>query len=147
MKTAKVRKRKWYQFLMKKADEALKRGFYLETVFDAHIVIDDRLKAICRLEGIPVKGKRPMLGVHLKKVEEYLGQHPKGVLAGCLNDSNLVKDLWSWTGKRNIWMHDGGNQRMTPEQYNTEVKELAEEGCQLMRRLCNGVMRLHKQKG
>lgn len=146
MKKATVRKRKWYEFLMGQGERALEQGFYLEAVFDAYMVIDDRMKAICRLEGIPVKGKRPMLGAHLQAVEAYLGRHPKGVLAGCLNDAGLVKDLRSWTGERNIWMHDGGNRKLTPEEYETQVKELAQEGCRLMRALCNGVMRLRKQR-
>ena len=140
----KVTKREWYETLISDMQTALEYEFYLEAIFIEYILIDDRLKSICKHTSISI-GDHEMMGSILRKIKDYIEERPGGILVGCLNNAVLMENIGKWKDERNTWMHNAGNDKLSYEDYKGEVKELALDGQKLAKELCNAVQRLRKQ--
>ncbi len=79
-------KGKWYKLLIDKMDNAISNGYYFEAIFIEYIIIDDRIKSLAELAGIPLtlpNGTPKMLGKligDLKKARRTLSNPAWGIL-------------------------------------------------------------------
>lgn len=79
-----IDKREWYEYLMEKAEKALDNGFYFEALFIEYMILDDRIKSLCKLAGISltvIRNNRTYnkdLGTLLNSLKNYVNNQSSG---------------------------------------------------------------------
>lgn len=126
-------KQKNYQTQFVRLNKALTNQFYLEAIFIAYAIIEDRTEAILRYEGKQIRDNRFVsLDRKLRKIKGIL--QDKSVLCGKYLQSELLEQVGTWKEARNRKMHALMKGIHTTE----ELSSLAEEGKALARALCTG---------
>lgn len=121
-----------YKEQFKRLDKAINNNFYLEAMFIAYAIIEDRAESILSYEGNEILSDR-FVSINrklnkIKKIAERKDSLPKRYFTG-----PLIDEILEWKEKRNKLMHALMNQVLTTEDLNVT----AVEGKTLARALAN----------
>ena len=126
-----LQKQKNYRVQFTRLNKALVHQFYLEAVFIAYAIIEDRTEAVLRYEGKQINSKGFVsLDRKLRKIRSTLTEEQ--CICGRYFDEEILDSLSAWKESRNSKMHA----LMKGVQSTTELAVLAEEGKTLARALC-----------
>jgi hypothetical protein len=144
----KISKFKSYQQLLKRLEEAIDAGFFLEASWIAYAVIEDRIcSALLKTGGLPQdkNGKSlQMLGSKLNILEKRMDEDP--ILRSCLEKDEILKRVVCWKNKRNPLMHSMASEAKSWSTFEREAAAVAKEGKDIAWLLANAVSRLRKRK-
>ena len=118
-----------FSFAYRRAQRALKAGFYLEAIIICDSLLTDRLRLILK-SNVEIETKRTTTGA----IANYLlGQKVSS------SDDNLWHDIVSWSQRRNQQAHamaEISGESLTPWRTRlAEAKEVAESGFALVNRV------------
>lgn len=129
-----IQKQLNYREQFKRLDKALNNNFYLEALFIEYAIMEDRTESILRYEGNEIKVKEgSFISINrkldkIKKIAEQRKSLPERYFS-----DNLIECIQLWKDERNRMIHALMKQSLTTE----ELTELALEGKNLCRQLCN----------
>ena len=144
----KISKFKSYQQLLKRLEEAIDAGFFLEASWIAQAVIEDRVcSALLKTGGLPQdkNGKSlPMLGSKLEILARRMDEDP--ILRSCLEKDEILRRVVCWKNKRNPLMHSMASEAKSWSTLEQEAAAVAKEGKDIAWLLASAVSRLRKRK-
>lgn len=121
-----------YREQFRRLDKAMKNQFYLEAVFIAYAIMEDRADSILRYENNGIKSKDFVsIDRKLRKIETIARQ--KKSLPNRYIPQELIENIKKWKEERNKIIHALLRQSLTTQQ----LAELAEDGKRLARQLSN----------
>lgn len=121
-----------YKEQFKRLDKAIKSCFYLEAMFIAYAIMEDRSDSILSYEGNEIHSKSyTSIDRKLKKIKKISEQ--KNSLPARYFKASLIDDILDWKEKRNHYMHALMKGVLTTE----ELYDMAAEGRMLARELAN----------
>ena len=122
-----------YAEQMTRLKTALKNEFYLESIFIEYSILEERTEAIliyCNSFPKPGTNGKVNIGKKISKIDNLANTNHSFFLDRYF-DSEFMNKLRDWKDKRNPLIHE----LLTRENHTTELKELAEEGYELMKKL------------
>ena len=137
--------------LMTRARKAYDEEYYLEATWIYYSLIDDRLTAIFHHLGkesevMHSNNRAINFKPRIEKLERDVdAESPSYVLDSQLSKDDLkklIKDVFDWAQTRNDFMHKLADKEGTYDDYENEVKQLAEQGRELHKEFTNYVQRL-----
>ena len=133
---------------MKRLEEAIDEGFFLEASWIAYAVIEDRIgSALLKTGGLPQdQNGKPlqMLGSKLKVLETRMNEDP--ILQSCFEKDEILKRVVYWKNRRNPLMHSMASEAKPWSVLEQEAAIVAKEGKDVAWLLANSVSRLRKRK-
>jgi hypothetical protein len=130
------RKKKHYEEMMVRMTKAIEAGFYLEAIWYAYAILEDRMIAILHRSG----------GAHdkKKKLFQYFG-HKLNIINNRRKQDSLLRvyfpdasiaALTSWKDKRNDLMHAMANAAIPLTDIDKQAHLLAQDGKTLVKDTC-----------
>ena len=138
----KTKKGKNIKLLISKATLAQKEGFYLETIFLCHSIIEERLRSTILKTDIKFGNRNKIPGC-IKRFKKNIKQ--ENYLFEKFFTQEILNKIKTWKkSKRDNLIHE------LEKNYDiinneTELEEIAESGMNLMKELSSAVMRWKKQ--
>ena len=126
-------KQETYAHLKTKLKKAINSSFYFEAVMIEYAIIEDRTSSILDHGKVcdDAFSTNKKLGNKLNSIEHQIGKkHP--VISKKVNPE-LIAMIKVWKDKRNDYVHRAASMKYDDER----LKEIAEEGNELVRRLIN----------
>lgn len=121
-----------YKEQFKRLDKALSNKFYLEAMFIAYAIMEDRTESILSYEGNEINSNSFVsINRKLKKIKQ-IAERKNSLPARCFSDS-LIDEILEWKDERNRLMHALMKQSLTTE----ELEMVALKGKDLARKLAN----------
>jgi len=121
-----------YKEQFKRLNKAINNNFYLEAMFIAYAIMEDRLESILSYEGNEINSKNFVsINKKLQKVKR-IAERKNSLPARYFSDS-LIDEILEWKEKRNKLMHALMKQALTTE----ELCTTALQGKILARKLAN----------
>lgn len=121
-----------YKEQFKRLDKALNNKFYLEAMFIAYAIMEDRTESILSYEGNEINSNSFVsINRKLKKIKQ-IAERKNSLPARCFSDS-LIDEILEWKDERNRLMHALMKQSLTTE----ELEMVALKGKDLARKLAN----------
>lgn len=121
-----------YREQFKRLDKALNNKFYLEAMFIAYAIIEDRTESILSYEGNEIKSKGFVsVDQKLKKIRK-LAEKDSSLLEKYFSDG-LIDEILDWKKDRNTLIHALMKQSLTTE----DLQTVALNGKRLTRILAN----------
>lgn len=121
-----------YKEQFKRLDKAIKNDFYLEAMFIAYAIIEDRTESILSYEGNEIKSDRFVsVDKKLKKIKKIAEK--KNSLPQKYFSYSLVDEILEWKEDRNQLIHALMKQSVTTE----KLRASACSGKDLARTLAN----------
>lgn len=121
-----------YKEQFKRLDKAISYNFYLEAMFIAYAILEDRTESILSYEGNEINSKNFVsINKKLLKIKKIAEQ--KGSLPSRYFTDSFIDEIIEWKEKRNKLMHALMKQALTTE----ELYVTALEGKELARTLAN----------
>ena len=121
-----------YREQFKRLDKAINNNFYLEAMFIAYAIIEDRTESILSYESneIHSKGFVPVTKKlnRIKTIAERKGSLPARYFS-----DNLIDEILEWKDERNRLIHALMKQSLTTE----DLQTVALKGKDLARKLAN----------
>ncbi len=125
-------------------NRALKYKFFLEAIFIAYAIIEDRTKAILIYNDCKEEKKEPWtLDRKIKKIEKIFKQTNTSLKLNINED--IIVNLQNWKAKRNKLVHNLLRQNISSDKLN----DLAQEGIELARaydKYCKKFKRRYQKK-
>ena len=121
-----------YKEQFKRLDKAINNCFYLEAMFIAYAIMEDRTESILSYEGNEIRS-RNFVSINrklnkIKSIAEERGSLPEKYFA-----DDLIDEILNWKEERNQLMHALMKQSLTTESLQT----VALKGKELARALAN----------
>lgn len=121
-----------YREQFKRLDKAINNKFYLEAMFIAYAIIEDRTESILSYEGNEIKSKGFVsVDQKLKKIRK-LAEKDSSLLEKYFSDG-LIDEILDWKKDRNTLIHALMKQSLTTE----DLQTVALNGKRLTRMLAN----------
>ena len=121
-----------YKEQFKRLDKAIKNNFYLEAMFIAYAIMEDRTESILSYEGNEINSKDFVsINKKLNKIKKIAER--KGSLPAKYFSDSMIDEILDWKEKRNNLIHALMKQPLTTE----ELQATALEGKALARKLAN----------
>ena len=152
MGTRKDEKGQRFEFLIRRIDEALDEGFYVETIAITYALFEERTYRLLDRLNVSYR-KRDKLYDCLVKLENAINSGTVSVTTTKMNSdkfndllkdlfitSNLILDIHNWRDSRNDVMHDLAKTNMDYE----GLKTTCESGRDLFRKYTAIIMKLKK---
>lgn len=118
-----------YREQFKRLEKALTYQFYLEALFIAYAIMEDRSEAILRYEENQIMGEKISIDRKLKKIVKIAEE--KNSLANRYFKDELIMRALNWKEERNRLIHALMKQCLTTQ----DLAELAEDGKAIAREL------------
>ncbi len=122
-----------YKVQMQRLKKAMDNQFYLEAIFIEYVIMEDRTSSILRYEGNTVKPRTEngfvSIDAKIRKIIK-ISEDKNGVAKRYFTEE-FLNEVLVWKNQRNSLMHALMKQSLTTE----ELRELAEEGEQLVKKL------------
>lgn len=123
-----------YKTQFTRLKRAMSYEFYLEAIFIAYAIMEDRTEAILRYEGNSIKVKDGRFVPIKDKINRIskLAENKKSLIRRYITQE-FCGDLRAWVYKRNTVIHGLLKRKTTTE----ELKKYAEDGVELCKKLSN----------
>ena len=121
-----------YKEQFKRLNKAIHSNFYLEAMFIAYAIMEDRTESILSYEGNEINSDRFVsINRKLKRIKQ-LAERNNSLLARYFSDT-LIDEILEWKEERNSLMHALMKQSLTTE----DLEIVALKGKDLARKLAN----------
>lgn len=142
--TPNMQKYRNYQTQFSRLNKALREEFYLEAIFIAYAIIEDRTESILRHTGKweayekSRRGRAVTLDSKIRYIQK-MAEEKKSLANRCLADGTLQR-IWEWKEERNRMIHALMKQALS----DGELAELAATGKELACNLRTKVNNLNR---
>lgn len=124
-----------YRWLVRRMDDALDHGYFLEAISVAHAVLEDRLESVLHEMGVtPQRSLYARLDTVLRLTHER--EEIRDAFSG-----DLLNRIDQWRTRRNKVMHT----LAAEESVGGDLEAAAHEGASLAREAASAVMRLKRR--
>ena len=139
-------KRAYYEKLLSRLSTAIAKEFFLEAVWIAYTVIEDRaVSALDKTGGVPTTSKGYPVGLEQKIRELKKRRKQDESLAKAFYRKDFFSEMHLWRKDRNDFAHELASNPRPWESLMVEAKALADKGELLAREISSSVARFKRR--
>lgn len=138
-------KRYTYEQGIGRIDEALENEFWLEASWIIYAMFEDRCSSLLEKSGGAIPSKNGFVSIH-RKIEELKARASKNqFLAQVTELPGLLQEVNDWKKDRNTMMHSLVEMPREWSVIDSETKQLAKQGRNLLGRFSSAAMKVRKK--